>query len=165
MPRQFVPIVTTVFVMLFLWLSAVPLLSWYEFSAYHQDLADESFQWHHEGINDYSFEFEIIGIESQSNPGPIRIHVRDAKFVAAYGIGDNDLVDITGLPNVPDTIESVFELARNLIEEHPYRIDIEYDDVWHFPTSIAISYGDSKSDRAIYNIRSFAQLDDSPDDL
>ena len=40
MPKHLVPIVATVFVMLFLWLSAVPLLAWYEFSAQHQELQD-----------------------------------------------------------------------------------------------------------------------------
>ena len=45
MPKQLVPIVAAVFVMLFLWLSTVPLLSWYEFSAHHQALQDAMFQW------------------------------------------------------------------------------------------------------------------------
>jgi hypothetical protein len=153
MPKHLVPIVATVFVMLFLWLSAVPLLSWYELTAYHQELADQSFQWHHARISNYSFEFEYRDSKTRAVPGPIRIHVRDSKFVYAYRIDTDELVDISGLTDVPATIESAFAIATELLEQHPYRIDIEYDAALHYPTSIAVSYSDLESDRALYIIR------------
>lgn len=161
MPKHLVPIVATVFVMLFLWLSAVPLLSWYEFSAYHQELADESFKWHHSGISDYSFEFELLDFATGAMPQPIRIHVQDSKFLAAYRIDNNALLDISGVANIPQTIESAFEIAERLLGERPYKIDIEYDADLHYPTSISVSYSDSKSDSAMYSIRSFAAVYDS----
>ena len=161
MPKHLVPIMATVFVTLFLWLSAVPLLSWYEFSAYHQELADESFQWHHSGISDYSFEFELLNFKTRPIPGPIRIYVRDSTFVAAYRIDNNESVDISGLADVPDTIESAFEIASRLLEEHPYEIDIKYDAVLHYPASISVSYSDLDAAGATYNIRWFETLSDS----
>lgn len=162
MPRPLMPIMATVFVMLFLWISAVPLLSWYEFSADYQDLADESFQWHHQGISNYNFEFEILDFKSRSVPGPIRIHVRDSKFVAAYRIDSDELVDIMDLADVPATIESAFELAKRLLEAQPYRIDIEYDAVLHYPASVSVSFSDRSRDRATYNITWFETVYDSP---
>jgi hypothetical protein len=59
MPKHVVPIVVAVFVMLFLWLSTVPLLSWYEFS-----------------------EVEISANRRPTRLEPIRIDVREAKFLA-----------------------------------------------------------------------------------
>ena len=162
MPKLLVPIVATVFVMLFLWLSAVPLLSWYEFSAYHQELADESFRWRHRGIVNYSFEFESRDPKTRPNPGPIRIHVRDAKFLAAYRIDTHTLVDTAALADVPDTIDSAFEMVRALLEAHPYRIDIEYHADLHYPKRMSVSYSDLSHDGATYYIRWFEKDYDRP---
>jgi len=162
MPKHLMPIVATVFVMLFLWLSAVPLLSWYELTAYHQELADKSFQWRHSGISNYSFEFEYLDFKTRPVPGPIRIHVRDSQFVAAYRIDTDELVDISGSADVPHTIESAFAIATKLLEKHPYKIGIEYDAALHYPTSISVSYSDSESDGATYTIRRLKTADRSP---
>ena len=162
MPKHLVPIVATVFVTLFLWLSAVPLLSWYEFSAYHQELDDESFQWHHNGIQNYSFEFDYLGVNAQPIPEPFRIHVRDAKFQAAYQIDTNALVDITGLPNVPGTIEAAFEIISRHLDEHPYQIEIIYDELRHYPSRITVSFSDLSQDNATYYIRRFEVVEVNP---
>lgn len=162
MPRHLLPIVATVFVMLFLWLSAVPLISWYELTAYHQELADRSFQWHHSGISNYSFDFEYLDFETRAVPGPIRIHVRDSKFVSAHRIDTGELVDLSGMADVPRTIESAFAIAAELLEKHPYMIDIEYDTALHYPTLISVRFSDSESAGATYTIRRLKTADHSP---
>ncbi len=160
-PKHLMPIVATIFVTLFLWLSAIPLLSWYEFSAQHQELADAAFQWHQKRVSDYSFEYDYAGPDARRLPVPIRIHVRDSKFMAAYRIDDNEEVDMTAFPDVPETIDSVFEIARGLLAGHPYEIAIGYDVVLHYPTRIAVSYSDSGRDKATYYVRSLQKIYDS----
>lgn len=155
------PIIATIFVTLFLWLSAIPLLSWYEFSAQHQELADAAFQWHQKRVSDYSFEYDYAGPEARRLPVPIRIHVRDSKFMAAYRIDDNEEVDMAAFPDVPETIDSVFEIARGLLAGHPYGIAIGYDVVLHYPTRISVSYSDSGRDNATYYVRSLQKIYDS----
>ena len=155
------PIIATIFVTLFLWLSAIPLLSWYEFSAQHQELADAAFQWHQKRVSDYSFEYDYAGPEARRLPVPIRIHVRDSKFMAAYRIDDNEEVDMAAFPDVPETIDSVFEIARGLLAGHPYEIAIGYDVVLHYPTRISVSYSDSGRDNATYYVRSLQKIYDS----
>ena len=66
------------------------------------------------------------------------------------------------LAEVPGTIESAFEYATRLLEEHPYRIDIEYDAVLHYPASVSVSFSDRSRDRATYNITWFETVYDSP---
>lgn len=162
MPKHLVPIVATVFVTLFLWLSAIPLLSWYEFSAHHQELADASHQWHHKDISDYSFEFGYLNFNNRPIPGPVRIHVRDSTFVAAYRIDNNASVDITGLEDVPETIEAAFALVSRHLAGHPHRIDIEYDAVLHYPARISVSHSDSRHDVATVYIRWFELVYENP---
>jgi hypothetical protein len=94
MPKHVVPIVAAVFVMLFLWLSTVPLLSWYEFSAQHQALQDATFQWNRHALRNYSIEVEISANRRPPRLEPIRIDVREAKFLATYRVGDDEVIDL-----------------------------------------------------------------------
>ena len=160
-PKHLMPIVATIFVTLLLWLSAVPLLSWYEFSAQHQELSDAAFQWHQKRVRDYSFEYEYAGPDARRLPVPIRIHVSDSQFLAAYRIDNNEEVDIAAFSDVPETIESVFEFATGLLEGHPYEIAIDYDSVLHYPARISVSFSDSGRGKATYYVRSLQKIYES----
>jgi hypothetical protein len=155
MPKHLVPIVAAVFVMLFLWLSAVPLLSWYEFSAHHQELQDAMFQWNRHELRNYSFEFEISANHRPPRLDPIRIYVREAKFLAAYRVDDDEVIDIGGLVGVPDTIEASYELISRLLEERPYEFAVEYDAAWSYPKRIRIADSKEGQNWVNYNIRRF----------
>lgn len=162
MSKQIVPIVATVFVVLFLWLSAVPLLSWYEYSSYHEQVAEESFQWHHSDVDSYSFEFEFRDFQSEFVLEPVRIYVRNSKFQTAYLYDSNETIDITGITDYPQTVEAAFDIITRLLEEHPHEIDVEYDAILHYPKRISVSFSRSENDRASYTIRSFRQEYDTP---
>lgn len=136
MPKHIVPIVAAVFVMLFLWLSTVPLLSWYEFSAHHQALQDATFEWNRQALRNYSFEVEISANRRPPRLDPIRIHVREAKFLAAYRVDDDEVVDIADLAHVPKTIEASYELISGMLDERPYEFAVEYDASWGYPKRI-----------------------------
>ncbi len=153
MPKHLVPIVATVFVMLFLWLSAVPLLSWYEFSAQHQQLQDAMFQWNRHKLRNYNFEVEISANHSPPRLDPIRIHVREAKFLVAYSVDDDEVIDIGGLASVPDTIEASYELISRLLEERPYEFVVEYDATWAYPKRIRIVESKEGQNWVNYDIR------------
>ena len=94
MLKHHVPIVAAVFVLLFLWPSTVPLLSWYEFSAHHQALPDAMFQWNRQALRNYSFEVEISANRRPPRLEPIRIHVQEAKFLAAYRVDDDEVIGL-----------------------------------------------------------------------
>ena len=155
MPKHLVPIVAAVFVMLFLWLSTVPLLSWYEFSAHHQALQDAMFQWNRQAPRDYSFEVEISANHRPPRLDSIRIHVGDAKFLAAYRVDDDEVIDIGGLVGVPDTIEASFELISSLLEARPYEFAVEYDSTWAYPKRIQFVKSKDGQDWVKYSIRRF----------
>ena len=155
MPKQLVPIVAAVFVMLFLWLSTVPLLSWYEFSAHHQALQDAMFQWSRHALGNYSFEVEISANHRPPRLDPIRIHVREAKLHATYRVDDGEAIDISDMGDVPETIEASFELISRLLEERPYEFAVEYDATWAYPKRIQFVDSKDGQDWVRYSIRRF----------
>ena len=149
-----------VFVMLFLWLSTVPLLSWYEFSAHHQALQDAMFQWNRHALGNYSFEVEISANRRPPRLEPIRIDVREARFLAAYRVDDDEVVDIADLAHVPKTIEASYELISGMLDERPYEFAVEYDAIWGYPKRIQLVDRKDGRDWVRYSIRWFEP--DSP---
>jgi len=152
------PIVATVFVMLFLWISAVPILSWYEQSAAHQQLDDASFRWHQQHIGSYSFEFDTL---REVDPGlrlPLRIHVRDGEFAAAYEVESGRAVDILHLDAVPSSIDDAFAIVIALLERRPYSLDVRYDPTHAFPARIEVRQRED-GDTETWYLRSFRETE------
>lgn len=151
--------VATVFVMLFMWLSSIPLLSWYEYSAHHQQLNDASFAWHQQKISDYSFEFDAAGSANYPVRLPLRIHVRGGTLLAAYELDSSSEVDISGLTDVPHTIDMAFDIVAGLLEQRPYSIDIRYDELLHYPRKISVRHSDAEPDSVTYYLGSFRRTE------
>ena len=160
MPKHLIPIVATVFVMLFVWLSVAPLLSWYEFGSYAEELDDASSRWDSSGVTSYSYVYEISSYYAPPLPGPIHVVVRDSKISSASLVDGGEIVDISGMAAVPGTMELVFEFIATLLAEYPYEIDVEYDAVLGYPTKIMVNLSESTDDNATYFLQSFEVIQD-----
>lgn len=153
MPKHLIPIVATVFVMLFVWLSMAPLLSWYEFGGYAEELDEASFKWSNSGVADYSYVYEVSSYYAPPVSGPIRINVRNSEFINATLVESGEIIDISGIPAIPGSIESAFALIATLLADYPYEFDVEYDTDLGYPKKIMIRFNDSTDDKATYFIR------------
>jgi len=145
--------------MLFLWLSSIPMLSWYEYSAHHQELDDASFAWHQQRFRDYSFRFDAAGSADYPVRLPLIIHVRDGDLLAAYELDSNEKVDISRLTDVPHTIDMAYDIVAGLLEQRPYSIDIQYDALLHYPRKISVRRSASDRDSVTYYLGSFREAD------
>lgn len=160
MPKHLIPIVATVFVMLFVWLSITPLMSLYEFGGYAEELDDASVKWSSSGVSSYSYVYEISSYYAPSLPGPIHVVVRDGKLASASLVDGGGKIDISAMPTVPGTIEFVFDFITALLAEYPYEIDVEYDAVLGYPKKIMVDFSESTDDKATYFLKSFAVIQD-----
>jgi hypothetical protein len=141
--------------MLFMWISAVPVLSWFEQSAAHQQLEDASFRWHHERIEHYSFEFDAFGNTAYEFRLPIRIKVQNGEFLAAYDIDTASPVDIASARDVPTSIEAAFAMISDLLEQRPYAIDVQYDSIYAYPSRIQVRHSEAEGDIETFYLRAF----------
>jgi len=160
MPKHLIPIIATVFVMLFVWLSMTPLLSWYEFSSHAEELEDASFKWRSSGVSSYRYVYEISSYYAPPIPGAVHVVVRDGKLFSARLVEDGDPVDISAMPTVPGTMEKVFELIATLLSEYPYAIEVEYDAELAYPKKIVIDYSEATDVNASYFLKSFEVIQD-----
>ena len=160
MPKHLIPIVATVFVLLFVWLSMAPLLSWYEFGGHADELDEASFKWKNSGITDYSYVYEISSYFAPPLPGSVRIIVRDSKLASVNLVDGGDTVDISAMSTVPGTIDLTFEFITTLLGEYPYAIDVEYDAVLGYPKRVMVDFSKSTEDEVTYFIKSFEVVRD-----
>ena len=160
MPKHLIPIVATVFVLLFVWLSMAPLLSWYEFGGHADELDEASFKWKNSGITDYSYVYEISSYFAPPLPGSVRIIVRDSKLASVNLVDGGDTVDISAMSTVPGTIDLSFEFITSLLGEYPYAIDVEYDAVLGYPKRVMVDFSKSTEDEVTYFIKSFEVIRD-----
>ena len=160
MQKHLVPIVATVFVLLFVWLSMAPLLSWYEFGGYAEELDDASNKWRGSGITDYSFVYEISSYFAPPLAGPVHIIVRDSRLFSANLLDGGGKIEISTMPTVPGTIELSYEFITTLLAEYPYDIDIEYDAALGYPKRVMVDFNDSDDDQVTYFIKSFEVIRD-----
>ncbi|RLA30458.1 MAG: hypothetical protein DRR11_13290 [Gammaproteobacteria bacterium] len=162
MPKHLIPIVATVFVMLFVWLSMAPLLSWYEFGHYAEELDEARLKWSDSGVSDYSYVYEISSYYAPPLPGPLRVTVRDGQLSSSSLVEDGKVIDISAMPAVPGTIELAFDFISTLLAEYPYEINVEYDAVLGYPRRIMVDTSESTADEVTYFIRSFEGIPDGP---
>ncbi|VUX55475.1 protein of unknown function [uncultured Woeseiaceae bacterium] len=57
-------------------------------------MQDATLQWNRHALRNYSFEVEFSANRRPRRLEPIRIDVREAKFLAAYRVGDDDVIDL-----------------------------------------------------------------------
>ncbi len=133
-----------------------PLLSWYEFGSYAEELDAATIKWGRSGVTSYSYVYEISSYYAPPLPGPVSVVVRDGKLASASLVVGGQSVEISGMPAVPGTIELLFEFITSLFEEYPYQIDVEYDSDLGYPRKIAVNYSESTDDNATYVLKSFA---------
>jgi hypothetical protein len=160
MPKHLIPIVATVFVMLFVWLSMAPLLSWYEYGGYADELDEASFKWKNSGITDYSYVYEISSYFAPPLPGSVRIIVRDSKLASVNLVDSGEIINISAMSAVPGTIDLSFEFITTLLAEYPYAIDVEYDAVLGYPKRVMVDFSKSNEDEVTYFIKAFEVIQD-----
>ncbi len=150
----------TVFVMLFVWLSMAPLLSWYEFGSNAEELEEASIKWSRSGVTSYSYVYEISSYYAPPLPGPVSVVVRDGKLSSTSLVEGGEPVEISGMSAVPGTIELLFDFITSLFEEYPYQIDVDYDSDLGYPRKIVVDFSESTDDNATYTLKSFTVIQD-----
>ena len=150
--RNIVPIIAVLFVSLFLWLSATPLLMWFEHYEFEQELRDAEARWQRSGVANYSFVFRNSSMHAPTS-SELRIEIRNSSFFAAHDADTGHAIPDSQLSQMPLTIEAIFDDAERLLAMRPARFDARYHSVLGYPISINAYFSDSTHDEVDYAIR------------
>ena len=158
MPKNLLPIIAALFVMLFLWVSTVPILSWYEYSGHEEELRDATDRWERSGVSSYRYRYQIDSYMASPVTDPVIVEISDKQLRSVRSVMTGKFVELAESPNVPLTIEDLYNTIAVAIATRPYAIEIAYDFELGFPTSISIDYNELTHDEVSYSVTGFEEL-------
>lgn len=134
--RHFVAVVTGVFVLMILWVAAVPLLSWFELNRRVDALRGATQRWRQNGYPDYEYRLSIDCDCEVRTDGTVAIRVADSAFRSA----SKPLPPVEGFPS---TIEESFDLIASLLDRYPDAIEVEYHELFGYPQRLEVDFDDA----------------------
>lgn len=146
--RSLGPIVATAIVVLFLLVSAIPLMHWFEAEGRLSTLEENRALWQELGLSDYRMTLEYEG------PG----HV--GAVTIAYVIRKGQVSERSGLPLPLETIDALFERLDEAVRETPADLLVSYDEDYGFPRNIQLDSQTVNSTR--YAVIEFDPRTDPP---
>jgi hypothetical protein len=154
--KNIIAIVALISVMMIFWLSAVPLLNWFERAGQSEELRNAQAAWNAGNLANYEFEFDIACLCDASTSGPVTVSVREAAFDRAYFRETGEPVDITVTTVIPRTMAGVFAIVSDLIEAHPAKLEVSYDLEVGFPLVIRADFDkNNRGDEVGYYLSNF----------
>ncbi|MDX1482709.1 MAG: DUF6174 domain-containing protein [Woeseiaceae bacterium] len=134
--RYLATIAATTIVVLFLLVTTLPLLHWFEVEGRRATLAEQRAIWAQQGIDDYRL---TIGIRRSQAAAAhtFRAEVRDGVVVSAQRPEDGLALPATLLPE-PATVEQLFAFVAEANAQDHDVVVVSYDEIYGFPRSIRI---------------------------
>jgi len=142
MLRQLAPVVATSVVVLFLLVSAIPLMHWFQSDSLAASFDEHRALWRASGPDSYRFALDMTCDCDELPEMPLRITVLNGQPVSIENSAGTRLRRSSMLPL---SVEEVFRLAQSSIGEQPDVIDIDYDVDYGFPRSIYVDPDANKS--------------------
>ena len=99
-------------------------------------LAAARSRWAGSATRSYAFTVRRSGFLPPSVSGPARVTVKNGEVVSVVAAGENS-IDASAFASI-DTIEELFSLVQNGLDQKAAALDASYDATLGFPTQIAI---------------------------
>ena len=143
------PIVATAIVVLFLFVSAIPLLHWFAEEGELSRLSENRTNWREIGIESYRLDLDY---RPRGGRPAVQAEfvIRDNRVVAAEAsVPESGSPDASTVP--ARTIDELFDLVEAAIRSTPDELQVSYDQDYRFPRSIEM-YPDSGNDHDGYRL-------------
>lgn len=134
--RHFVAVVTGVFVLMILWVAAVPLLSWFELNRRVDAMQSASQRWRQNGYPDYEYRLSIDCNCEFRTGGTLAVRVVDSAFRSASAA-------LPAVEAFPTSIDESFEFIAALLDRYPDAIEIDYHEIYGHPQRLFVDFDDA----------------------
>lgn len=109
--------------------------------------------WEKQGIRDYQFEYFVSCFCAFTGPNPALITVRNGLVAKVENV--NSAGPAAGVNGWP-TIDSLFVIIDRAGASRAALLDVDYDDTYHYPTSINIDLVERTADDEVtYRVQKF----------
>ena len=138
MLRYLGTIVATAIVVLFLLVSALPLMHWFRAEARTAMLDESRSLWAGLGLDDYAFVLEMECDCEGVPAGAVRVSVRADQPLMAEAPPGGERIPLPVAPAFPATVDAMFDAIATLIDEAPAVLDVSYDENYGLPREIYV---------------------------
>jgi len=115
--------------------------------------------WESQAIRHYRFDLEILCNCPWYDQMPLTIEVQDGEVVSMVAAGNGDISPYMDTFRRHDTFDKLFDTVDSAISGRVYRLEVQYDATYGFPTSIAIEVSRFMTDDATgYRVTEFEAL-------
>ncbi len=107
-------------------------------------------------IRNYEFVYFVGCFCGFTGPNPAKLTVRNGVVVKVEPVGNAILPITTPAAATYPTIDSLFAIVDRTRKAKPAVFDVEYDQTYHYPKSIAIDpLANTADDEVTYSVQSF----------
>lgn len=106
-------------------------------------------QWRHATITNYTYDFQRSCFCVREYTKPVRLRVESNKVVDARFKGTNEPLP-KRLKGNRQTINDLFKTIQDAIDRNAYRIDVQYNEQYGFPSLISVDYHQQMADEELY---------------
>jgi hypothetical protein len=115
--------------------------------------------WDSQAIQHYRFNLNISCNCPWGTMMPLKIEVENGEIVSMVASNGGDITPYLDTFRPHGTIESLFDTADSAISSRPYKLEIEYDATYGFPTAISITESRWRTDSGMgYYVTNFEVL-------
>ncbi len=135
--RYLTPTAATAIVVLFLLVSAVPLMYWFTLTGLDVRLAQSRAVWDEQGFNTYRYTVAARCACSDDTGGPVRVSVINGEFSESMALGAEP--STAGMPSVRlRRMPDLFDLVAAELDGSNHRLEADFDAQYGFPRRIEI---------------------------
>ncbi|HEX2723976.1 MAG TPA: DUF6174 domain-containing protein [Gemmatimonadaceae bacterium] len=117
---------------------------------------DQQRLWSALEIRNYDFVYTVACFCAMTGPNPAKITVRNGLVVKAEPTSGAVIPPVTTLPGRYPTVDSLFAIIERARQANPAKLEVQYDETYHFPKVISLDPVEKAVDDEIsYRVDSF----------
>lgn len=139
MLRYLATIVATAIVVLFLLVSAIPLMHWFGAEGQIAALEENRAAWNQLDLRDYRFSIELTCGDCDAPAGiPLRVRVSDGQAREIVDLSTSTVLTPAGTTDLPNDVPALFTLVEAAIAADTDELRVSYDEIYGFPRDVRI---------------------------
>lgn len=157
MLRYLATIVATSIVVLFLLVSAIPLLHWFGAEGRAAALEENRAAWNELSLRDYRFSIVMTCGDCDVPSGkPLRIAVANGQAREVVDLSTSTVLTPAATSDVPEDVPALFAFVGAAIAAEADELRVSYDDIYGFPRDVRIDPdSDVSGDETIIEVSDF----------
>jgi hypothetical protein len=133
MLKYLATIVATAIVVLFLLVSAIPLMHWFSAEGRIAELQENRAIWDDLGLRDYRYAIEMSCDCTAPTDRPVRVRVADGRVTELVDLTSGEALSPAAFADLPLDMPALFSFVEQGLVSDADELSVRYDEIYGFP--------------------------------